>query len=149
MSHIHARGVAHRDLKLENVLFDDFGNLKVADFGLCNVMKEEKSLKTACGSPDYAAPEIIRHLPYDGAKADAWSCGVILFAMLTAMLPFDEESQSRLFERIIKGDFSFPTSVALTSEVKDLVTSLLTVDPNQRISVSEIFEHPWMTQGQA
>lgn len=94
VSHIHSRGVAHRDLKLENVLFDDFGNLKVADFGLCNTFAKDGQtlLKTACGSPDYAAPEIVKHQAYCGAKADAWSCGVILFAMLTAMLPFDEEN---------------------------------------------------------
>ena len=78
----HAKGIAHRDLKLENLLFDEQENLKVADFGLCNMMQDGASLETSCGSPDYAAPEIIEHLAYDGTKVDAWSCGVILYTML-------------------------------------------------------------------
>ena len=74
--------MAHRDLKLENLLFDEQMNLKIADFGLCNVMQDGSALLTACGSPDYAAPEVLEHTAYDGTKVDAWSCGVILYAML-------------------------------------------------------------------
>lgn len=85
----HNKGIAHRDLKLENLLFDECQNLKIADFGLCNMMQDGSSLLTSCGSPDYAAPEIIEHLAYDGTKVDAWSCGVILYTMLYGKLPFD------------------------------------------------------------
>jgi len=78
----HSHKVTHRDLKPENLLFDDKLNLKIGDFGLCNLMKDGVSLKTSCGSPNYAAPEVISASFYDGWEVDAWSCGVILYAML-------------------------------------------------------------------
>lgn len=108
----HGHGIAHRDLKLENLLFDAKNNLKIADFGLCNRMHDGLSLKTSCGSPDYAAPEIIEHQSYDGTKVDAWSCGVILYIMLYGHNPFDHENQNQMFHKIIAGDFTFDDSVA-------------------------------------
>ena len=78
----HHHKISHRDLKPENLLFDDKLNLKIADFGLCNSMKDGAGLKTSCGSPNYAAPEVISANYYDGKEVDAWSCGVILYAML-------------------------------------------------------------------
>ena len=90
----HSKGIAHRDLKLENLLFDKNQNLKIADFGLCNKMRDGESLLTACGSPDYAAPEILKHEAYDGAKIDAWSSGVILYTMLYGDLPFSGQNQA-------------------------------------------------------
>ena len=82
VAYCHELKISHRDLKAENILFDSRGNLKLADFGLCQIMKDGSALKTRCGSPDYVAPEIILNLPYDGAKVDAWSCGVLLYIML-------------------------------------------------------------------
>lgn len=80
-------------------------NLKIADFGLCNVMKDSCMLTTACGSPDYAAPEIIQNIAYDGCQVDAWSCGVILYAMLVGRLPFDDPNQSKVFHNILHADY--------------------------------------------
>lgn len=87
----------HRDLKPENILLSKEGTLKVADFGLSNMILDGQGLKTSCGSPNYAAPEVIEGEPYDGAAADMWSCGVILYALLSGTLPFESESIATLF----------------------------------------------------
>ena len=71
------------------------------------MMKDGESLQTACGSPDYAAPEILKHEAYDGAKVDAWSTGVILYTMLYGVMPFDGQNQAKMYEKVIAGDFSF------------------------------------------
>ena len=83
LDYAHHHKVTHRDLKPENLLFDDQMNLKIGDFGLCNLMKDGLGLRTSCGSPNYAAPEVISAAFYDGKEVDIWSCGVILYAMLT------------------------------------------------------------------
>lgn len=132
----HSKGIAHRDLKLENLLFDSNQNLKIADFGLCNTMKDGESLQTACGSPDYAAPEILMHEAYDGTKIDAWSSGVILYTMLYGELPFDGKNQSQMFQKVIAGDFTFKESVAdVSKDAKDLIRKLLDPNPSTRYSM--------------
>ena len=101
----HEKRVAHRDIKLENLLLDEDGSLKIADFGLCNWMLDGVPLTTHCGSPDYAAPEIVQSLAYDGAKVDAWSCGIILYIFLVGTLPFGgpDGDNSKMYDQIIKG----------------------------------------------
>ena len=91
----HEKGISHRDIKLENLLLDENRNLKIADFGLCNIMRDGISLETWCGSPDYAAPEILTKQIYDGTKVDSWSCGVILYILLFGMFPFSDNSRSK------------------------------------------------------
>ena len=112
----HEKGISHRDLKLENLLFDGHDNIKIADFGLCNMMQDGSSLKTACGSPDYAAPEIVEQKAYDGSKVDAWSAGVILYAMLYGQLPFDQANKSLMFQKVITGEFSFNDEIVVISD---------------------------------
>ncbi|OAY80097.1 CBL-interacting serine/threonine-protein kinase 21, partial [Ananas comosus] len=99
VDYCHARGVYHRDLKPENLLLDHKGNLKVSDFGLSVLRKPGDLLTTACGSPSYVAPEVIVHKNYDGAAADLWSCGVILFEILAGFLPFDDHSLTNLYRK--------------------------------------------------
>lgn len=95
---MHSCDVSHRDLKPENILIDANKNIKIGDFGFSTFTREGKALMTSCGSPNYAAPELINHKPYDGKTVDIWSCGVILYACLTGTLPFDKENISALFD---------------------------------------------------
>lgn len=100
--HSHRLRVVHRDLKPENVLLDDQLNVKIADFGLSNVVTDGEFLHTSCGSPNYAAPEVIRGLRYTGPEIDVWSCGVILYVMLCGRLPFEDDDVNVLFAKIAR-----------------------------------------------
>jgi serine/threonine protein kinase len=100
VDYTHRHKIVHRDLKPENLLLDADLNVKIADFGLSNLLEDGKFLKTSCGSPNYAAPEVIAGRVYAGPEVDIWSCGVILYVLLCGRLPFDDESIPKLFEKI-------------------------------------------------
>jgi serine/threonine protein kinase len=104
-------------------------------------MKDSQALKTACGSPNYAAPEIISGKAYSGVEVDIWSCGVILYAMVCGSLPFDDDSVTQLFSKIKEGKFYMPINIS--DEVKDLINRMLQPNPVKRISIPEIKLHPW------
>jgi len=133
--------VVHRDLKPENLLLDSKNNVKIADFGLSNVMADGHFLKTSCGSPNYAAPEVISGKLYAGPEVDVWSAGVILYALLCGSLPFDDESIPNLFKKIKGGIFTLPFH--LSPGARDLIARTLLVDPLKRITIPEIRQHPW------
>ncbi|CAM9001885.1 unnamed protein product [Rhodiola kirilowii] len=140
----HSRGVYHRDLKPENLLLDDDGNLKVTDFGLSAFtehLKQDGLLHTTCGTPAYVAPEVIGKKGYDGAKADLWSCGVILYVLLAGFLPFQDDNLVSMYRKIYRGDFKCPPW--FSSEARRLVTKLLDPNPNTRITSSKIIESSW------
>ena len=104
MDYCHNHLIAHRDLKPENIFIDAEADIiKIGDFGLANLMRDGKCLQTSCGSPNYAAPEVISNRSYCGTEVDAWSVGVILFAMLAGYLPFDEDDMMKLFKKIKEG----------------------------------------------
>mmetsp|Transcript_2111 Transcript_2111/g.1440 ORF Transcript_2111/g.1440 Transcript_2111/m.1440 type:complete len:129 (+) Transcript_2111:458-844(+) len=128
--------MAHRDLKPENLLLDEYNNIKLIDFGLANSMRDAHTLKTACGSPNYAAPEVISGQAYGGQEVDIWSCGVILYAMICGSLPFDDDSLTVLFNKIKDGHYFIPNYVS--NEVKDLISRMLQPNPVKRISLKEI-----------
>lgn len=100
VEYIHKNHIAHRDLKPENILIDSNNLIKIGDFGLSNVMKDGKLLKTACGSPYYASPEIVSERKYEGTSIDIWSSGVILFALTTGELPFEDDNITLLYKKI-------------------------------------------------
>lgn len=140
----HSRGVYHRDLKPENLLLDDEGNLKVTDFGLSafsDHLRQDGLLHTTCGTPAYVAPEVIGKKGYDGAKADIWSCGVILFVLLAGYLPFQDDNLVAMYRKIYRGDFKCPPW--FSSEARRLITKMLDPNPSTRITAAKIMESSW------
>ena len=141
VEYCHQFKIVHRDLKPENLLLDHALNVKIADFGLSNVMRDGDFLKTSCGSPNYAAPEVISGKLYAGPEIDIWSCGVILYVMLCGRLPFDDDHIPLLFKKINGGIYSLPPF--LSQEARLLLSRLLVVDSNRRITISEIRKMEW------
>nr|UFP37825.1 CIPK10 [Lonicera japonica] len=140
----HSRGVFHRDLKPENLLLDDVGNLKVTDFGLSAFtehLRQDGLLHTSCGTPAYVAPEVIGKKGYDGAKADIWSCGVILYVLLAGFLPFQDDNVVAMYRKIYKGDFKCPPW--FSPESRKLITKLLDPNPSTRITTAKIMQSSW------
>ncbi|KAH7568544.1 hypothetical protein ACOSQ2_011848 [Xanthoceras sorbifolium] len=148
VDYCHSRGVCHRDLKPENLLLDANGNLKVSDFGLSALpqqVREDGLLHTTCGTPNYVAPEVINNKGYDGAKADLWSCGVILFVLMAGYLPFEESNLMALYKKIFKADFKSPPW--FSSSAKKLITRILDPNPLTRITIAEVIENDWFKKG--
>merc|ERR1719210_1618077 len=141
VEYCHGCMVTHRDLKPENLLLDSNLHVKIADFGLSNTMRDGEFLKTSCGSPNYASPEVVSGKAYAGPEVDVWSCGVVLYALLCGSLPFDDENVPNLFRKIKHGNFTLPGH--LSSEAKDLIVQMLVVDPTRRITFAQIRKHSW------
>ena len=141
VEYCHRHKIVHRDLKPENLLLDDNLNVKIADFGLSNIMTDGNFLKTSCGSPNYAAPEVIGGKLYAGPEVDVWSCGVILYVLLVGRLPFDDEHIPSLFAKIARGTYSIPQW--MPSGAASLIKRMLVVNPVQRATIDEIRQDPW------
>lgn len=141
VEYCHRHKVVHRDLKPENLLLDDQLNVKIADFGLSNIMTDGNFLKTSCGSPNYAAPEVISGKLYAGPEVDVWSCGVILYVLLVGRLPFDDDHIPSLFAKIQRGVFTVPHWIK--SEAADLIRKMLQTNPVQRATIDDIRQDPW------
>ncbi|RVD86693.1 uncharacterized protein DFL_004956 [Arthrobotrys flagrans] len=144
LSHLHRFSIYHRDLKHENLMMDRNGNVKIGDFGMAALQPAGEKFTSACGSPNYAAPEVVQGLPYDGSTADIWSSGVILYGMLTHQLPFDDPDTSAILSRIVCAEYKLPRSIS--SEAADLIGRMLELDPARRIKFESIFEHPFITK---
>ncbi|XP_022925893.1 CBL-interacting serine/threonine-protein kinase 23-like [Cucurbita moschata] len=148
VDYCHSRGVCHRDLKPENLLLDASGVLKVSDFGLSALpqqVRDDGLLHTTCGTPNYVAPEVINNKGYCGAKADLWSCGVILFVLMAGYLPFEEASLVTLYKKIFKADFKCPPW--FSSSAKKLIKRILDPNPLTRITIAEVLENDWFKKG--
>ncbi|KAK4504022.1 hypothetical protein PRZ48_004937 [Zasmidium cellare] len=147
VEYCHRHKIVHRDLKPENLLLDDQLNVKIADFGLSNIMTDGNFLKTSCGSPNYAAPEVISGKLYAGPEVDVWSCGVILYVLLVGRLPFDDEYIPALFKKIAQGNYVVPSY--LSSGAVNLIRRMLQVNPVNRMTIQEIRNDPWFKEGLA
>ena len=141
ISYLSQLGIAHRDIKPENLLLDRQLNLKVVDFGLSNTFAPGEKLTTACGSPCYAAPELIKGLEYVGPKADIWSSGVVLFTLLCGHLPFEDSDTQKLYQKILNARYSF--TCYASKEAQTLVKNILVPDPNLRYGLKQILSSTW------
>mmetsp|Transcript_8675 Transcript_8675/g.21414 ORF Transcript_8675/g.21414 Transcript_8675/m.21414 type:complete len:539 (+) Transcript_8675:186-1802(+) len=141
----HRQLVIHRDLKPENVLLDSNGDIKVIDFGLGTILSyADEVLTVACGSPHYAAPEMLMGGGYLGQRADMWSLGICLYAMLCGCLPFDEPEMDILYDRIIAGDFDFEPAPHISSAAKELICGMLHMPPEERLTARQVLNHRWL-----
>jgi carbon catabolite-derepressing protein kinase len=144
VEYCHRHKIVHRDLKPENLLLDDELNVKIADFGLSNIMTDGNFLKTSCGSPNYAAPEVIGGKLYAGPEVDVWSCGVILYVLLVGRLPFDDDHIPSLFTKISKGSYVMPSW--MNPGAAGLIKKMLVVNPLTRATIDDIRADPWFAQ---
>lgn len=153
LAYLHVNEVTHRDLKPENLLLQSnrYSNIqpphstlsvKIVDFGLSNMHDGGRLLRTACGSPCYAAPEMIQGRLYRGPVADVWSLGVVLFAMVCGFLPFEDSNTNMLYKKILSANYTMPTF--LSANVQDLIRRILETDPEKRYTVDQIRQHPWL-----
>uniref|UniRef100_T1JDV5 non-specific serine/threonine protein kinase n=1 Tax=Strigamia maritima TaxID=126957 RepID=T1JDV5_STRMM len=136
---------AHRDLKPENLLLDEKNNIRIADFGMASLQPDGSMLETSCGSPHYACPEVIRGEKYDGRRADVWSCGVILYALLVGALPFDDDNLRQLLEKVKRGVFHIPHFVP--PDCQNLLRGMVETNHEKRFTISDIKRHPWYCVG--
>lgn len=144
----HSRGVSHRDLKPENLLLDENENLKISDFGLSALpeqLRHDGLLHTQCGTPAYVAPEVLRKKGYDGSRADIWSCGVILYALLSGFLPFRNENLMSMYTKVLRAEFQFPPW--FSAEPRRLISKILVADPDRRATIPAIMRVPWFQKG--
>ena len=143
LDYLHSKGISHRDLKPENILLTSDGTAKIADFGVSKFMPNEDMLKTPCGSPFYAPPEVVRGEEYDGKSRDIWSLGVILYAMVTGSLPWIETNKFKLYKEIEESNIYIPDN--LSPKLQVLLRNMLNRDPKFRPTTKDLLNDQWVT----
>jgi len=143
LQHLYARNIMHRDIKPHNVLLADKDTVKLSDFGFARIVEENQMIETLCGSPLYMAPEICNNMQYT-IKADLWSIGVLLYEMVTGNPPYCARNHLELIKKLMREEFRFPSYLAISPECKELITRLLTKDPEDRINWDDFFHHVWL-----
>ncbi|KAL4063794.1 hypothetical protein V8B97DRAFT_671057 [Scleroderma yunnanense] len=143
VAYLHDKGIVHRDLKLENVLLDERCRVKLGDFGFTREYERAVYMETFCGTTGYAAPEVLQGKRYLGPEVDVWSMGVILYCLLTGTLPFDDDDETIMKEKVIKGEYEDPEW--LSKDARDLIRNILQWDPSKRLTIPQILSSPWFT----
>ncbi|XP_027364028.1 phosphoenolpyruvate carboxylase kinase 1 [Abrus precatorius] len=145
VAHCHRLGVAHRDIKPDNILFDSNDNLKLADFGSAEWFGDGRNMSGVVGTPYYVAPEVLLGREYD-EKVDVWSCGVILYIMLSGIPPFYGDSAAEIFEAVVRGNLRFPSRIfrSVSPSAKDLLRKMICRDASRRFSAEQALRHPWI-----
>lgn len=143
IDYLHKLKIAHRDLKAENIIVEQgTKEIKLIDFGLSNIYEDGQLLSTACGSPCYAAPEMLEGKSYKGSTVDIWSAGIVLYYMLCGCFPFEDSNNEKLYRKICKGKYEIPKF--LSKNAKDLIGKILVVNIQRRINIKDIKKHPWV-----
>ena len=142
LRHCHSRGILHRDIKLDNILLNAKGDIKICDFGVSKIVNKGETMTEQCGTPAYIAPEILRDKGYEGFAVDIWSAGVALYAMLYGTVPFKANNMRDLHKLIMKGNYTMKEDAS--REARDLLRKMLECDPIRRITIPEILAHEWM-----
>jgi serine/threonine protein kinase len=143
VAYLHSRGIAHRDLKPENILLGEGLVPKIADLGLCHMVSADTLMTTPCGSPHYAAPEVLSGKGYDGRASDVWSLGVVLFVMATATVPWRSTTQIQLFAEIAQAEYNIPGY--LSGDLRALIRSMMNPNAAERPTIGEIAKSPWLS----
>ncbi|XP_055811943.1 phosphoenolpyruvate carboxylase kinase 1-like [Solanum dulcamara] len=146
IAHCHRLGVAHRDIKPDNILFNDWNYLKLADFGSAQCFRDGELMSGVVGTPYYVAPEVLAGRDYT-EKVDIWSAGVILYIMLAGIPPFYGDSTEEIFEAVLRANVRFPTRIfhSVSPAAKDLLRGMLCKDVSRRFSAEQVLRHPWIT----
>ncbi|ORY75448.1 kinase-like domain-containing protein [Protomyces lactucae-debilis] len=145
LDYCHINSIAHRDLKIENILISKEGDIKIIDFGLSNLYSPRSQLSTFCGSLYFAAPELLNAKPYIGPEVDIWSFGIVLYVLVCGKVPFDDQNMPALHAKIKRGLVEYPNW--LSAECRHLLSRMLVTDPLQRAKMDEVMQHPWMLKG--
>jgi 5'-AMP-activated protein kinase catalytic alpha subunit len=141
LHYCHKLNILHRDIKLDNIILDAEGVIKVGDFGVSKIVDNNQTMYDQCGTPAYIAPEILRDKGYKGYGIDVWSAGVVLYAMLYGTVPFRAQNMSELHDMIVKAKFSLKAEIS--EQARDLIKKILEPDPRKRLTIPQIFKHPW------
>lgn len=144
--YLHQNKIAHRDIKLENIIIDTNGQIKLIDFGFCCEASADTKLRMFCGTPSYMSPEIVSRRDYSGPPTDIWACGILLYAMLCGRFPFKGQDTKDLYKLIARGLFIFPDNVQISMDVKNLVMKMLVPNPIGRHTATQLLNDPVLKQ---